>query len=316
MNAPPATVEPLAEADLDEARRCNRIAFSAFLGLPDPAMFRPGADVTGVRWRSWREGCLALKAGGALAGVGLMMRWGSVCILGPLTIFPEHWSKGYARQLMTALIEIIDAGDFAFTGLFTHPQSPKHVRLYESFGFEMQRITSVLSKTPEPVGMPANAAPFSALPGEARAQALRDADTVASACFDGLALSRDIEQMSDEKLGETVLIRSGESILGFALCHFGPGSEGSTDQVFIKFAAVRPGRDAADLFHALLRACEALAAERGANRIIAGTNTGRTGAYRIMKEHDFRTDVNGIAMMRPSTDGYNLPHVYAIDDWR
>lgn len=306
----------MTEADLADARRCNRAAFSAFLGIPEPDQFRPQADVIGPRWRGWPEGCLALKSDGALAGVGLMMRWGRVCILGPLTIFPDYWSHGYARRLMTALIEIVDAGDFAFTGLFTHPQSPKHVRLYESFGFEMQRITAIMSKAPEPVGMPSQATLFSALTDADRVQALRDADAVTAACFDGLALRDEIEQVEGDRLGETILLRSGGNVLGFALCHFGPMSEASQDQVLVKFATVRPGRDAPDLFHALLRACEALAAEWGAARLVAGTNSGRTNAYRIMKEHDFRTDANGIAMMRPATDGYNLPHVYAIDDWR
>ena len=316
MSPPAVTIEPLTEAHLADARRCNRAAFSAFLGISEPDLFRPQADVIGPRWRGWPDGCLALKSDGALAGVALMMRWGRVCILGPLTIFPEHWSHGYARRLMTALIAIVDAGDFAFTGLFTHPQSPKHVRLYESYGFEMQRITAIMSKEPEPVGMPPQAALYSALTDSERAAALRDADAVTAACFDGLALRGEIELVGRERLGETVLLRSGASVLGFALCHFGPMSEASQGQLLVKFAAVRPGRDAPDLFRALLRACEALAAGRGAKRLVAGTNSGRSDAYRIMKEHDFRTDANGIAMMRPATEGYNLPHIYAIDDWR
>ena len=213
MSQPTITIEPLTETDLADARRCNRAAFSAFLGIPEPDLFRPEADVIGPRWRGWPDGCLALKANGDLAGVGLMMRWGRVCILGPLTIFPDYWSHGYARRLMTDLIEIVDAGGFAFTGLFTHPQSPKHVRLYESFGFEMQRITAIMSKVPEAVGMPPQAALYSVLSDTERSQALRDTDTVTAACFDGLSLREEIEQIDSERLGETILLRSGDNVL-------------------------------------------------------------------------------------------------------
>jgi hypothetical protein len=66
----------------------------------------------------------------------------------------------------------------------------------------------------------------------------------------------------------------------------------------------------------LLAACEALAAERGASRLVAGVNTARREAYRAMLAHGFRTDVQGLAMDRPDEASYNRPGVYIIDDWR
>ena len=139
-------LRPLTDADVPAAARINRAAFSAFFGISDPAKFRVGADVIGPRWSLWPESGIALDVDGTLAGAALMMRWGSVCVLGPVTVAPEHWGKGFARLLMTKLIDIADRSGFAFTGLFTHPQSPKHIRLYESYGFRMQRITAVMAK--------------------------------------------------------------------------------------------------------------------------------------------------------------------------
>ena len=100
----------------------------------------------GPRLRLWPEAGWALDLDGQLAATALMIRWGSVCVLGPVTVAPEHWSKGLARALMPQLLEIVDRGDFALAGLVTHPQSPKHVRLYESFGYRMQRTTAVMAK--------------------------------------------------------------------------------------------------------------------------------------------------------------------------
>jgi GNAT superfamily N-acetyltransferase len=140
-------VRPLAQPDVPAAIAINRAAFSSFFGIPDPAKFRVGADMIEPRRRLWPEGALALELEGALAGTAMMMRWGSVCLIGPVTVAPEHWSKGLARALMAKAVEVADRGGFAFTGLVTHPQSPKHVRLYESFGFRMQRMTAVMLNT-------------------------------------------------------------------------------------------------------------------------------------------------------------------------
>ena len=108
----------------------------------------------------------------------------------------------------------------------------------------------------------------------------------------------------------------GTGLAGYAVCHHGAGSEGNSALAFVKTAAVRPGPDAAEDLKELLAACEALAARRGAEAIAAGTNTGRREAYRILRERGYLSFMNAVAMLRPASDGYGVPGVYAIDDWR
>ncbi len=307
-------VRPLAAADLPAASRINRAAFSKFFGIPDPAKFRIGADVIGPRWRLWPEAGVALDLDGRLAAAGLMIRWGSVAILGPIVVAPEHWSKGLARALMPKLLEPVGRGDFAFTGLVTHPQSPKHVRLYESFGFRMQRITAVMAKPVAPV--PAAARQFSRLPEAERAHLAAAMRELTDGVFPGLDVTAEAADLAANGLGETLLIESGGRLDALALCHFGCGSEASEGQVFVKFAAARGGKNAHRRFQRLLQACEAYAALRGAALLVAGTNTGRAEAYELMLRAGFRTTMNVVAMTRPATDGYNRPEIYAIDDWR
>ena len=307
-------VRPLAAADLPAASRINRVAFSKFFGIPDPAKFRVGADVIGLRWRLWPESGLALELDGRLAAAGLMIRWGSVAILGPVVVAPEHWSKGLARALMPKLIEQVGRGDFAFTGLVTHPQSPKHVRLYESFGFRMQRITAVMAK---PVSAtPAAARQFSRLPEAERAPLIGAMRELTDGIFPGLDVTAEAADLAAHGLGETLLLESGGRLDAIALCHVGAGSEASEGQVFVKFAGARGGKGAPARFRRLLAACEAYAALRGGAQLVAGTNTGRTEAYELMLRAGFRTVMNVVAMTRPGTDGYNRPEIFAIDDWR
>jgi GNAT superfamily N-acetyltransferase len=308
-------VRPLAPADVPAAIAINRAAFGRFFGIPDPAKFRVGADMIEPRRRLWPEGALALDLDGTLAATALMMRWGSVGLIGPVTVAPEHWSKGLARLLMAKLMEIAERGGFAFTGLVTHPQSPKHVRLYESFGFRMQRITAVMAKAPA-ADPPAAPTLFSRLPASAQARALVALRVLTDAVHPGLDVAAEIADLAAHDLGDTVLLADDDRFAGMAICHAGRGSEASEGQVLVKFAAARGGDGAPERFRRLLAACEGFAASRGAGQVVAGTNTGRAAAYELMREAGYRTVMNCIAMTRPSTDGYNRPDVFAIDDWR
>src|SRR6266852_2199469 len=129
--------------------------------------------------------------------------------------------------------------------------------------------------------------------------------------FPGLDVQREILDLGNQGLGETVLLPDG----GFAACHLGKGSEAGSGVTYVKFGAVRPGREARGLFDRLLAACEALAAERGCSKLAAGVNTGRQAAYRRMTELGFRTFLHGVAMQRPNEAGYNRPDCFVIDDW-
>ena len=84
----------------------------------------------------------------------------------------------------------------------------------------------------------------------------------------------------------------------------------------MKFAAVRSGAKAEEIFKRLLDVCETLGAERGLQRMEAGVNLGRSRAYRSMLEQGFRTQIQGVAMHRSDLPGYNRPDVYIVDDWR
>jgi hypothetical protein len=59
-----------------------------------------------------------------------------------------------------------------------------------------------------------------------------------------------------------------------------------------------------------------MASKEGLSRLVAGVNTARHEAYRLMLERNFRTEIQGVSMHRPNEAGYNRPGVFLIDDWR
>lgn len=306
------------ESDLPEARVVHRRAFGTFLGI-DPPTFRPGADCLGPRWRMWPEGGFVAMNADRLVGSALLSHWGSGCIVGPVTVDPDAWGGGVARALLEALVDRIDEQKFLWTGLFTHPHSPLHVRLYEQFGFCMQRITGIMSKTPSDPATSQQALEFSTLSGPEKASALAGLRALSETVSPGLDWREEVRSIDREKIGETILtVNPGQpgQIDGFACLHFGAGSESSTGDCLVKVAAIRHGLNDSARFTNLLHAIDGAVPRLGADRIVAGTNTGRAEAYRMMKAHGYRTDTNGIAMFRPSGDVYNTPGKFVIDDWR
>ena len=132
----------------------------------------------------------------------------------------------------------------------------------------------------------------------------------------GLDLSLEILATAQHHFGETVLLRDGDALVGFAICHCGAETEAGSGACYVKFGAVRPGPRAEESCARLLAACEALAVSQGMARLVAGVNTSRRAAYRAMLASGFRIEVQGLAMDRPDEDGYNRPGIFIIDDWR
>lgn len=308
-------IRPMVQPDLEAADRAHRLAFGTFFGLPDPAKFRGDAEVVRTRWATDPHACLVAEIDGKVVGSGLGMDWGSVFVVGPVTVHPELWSRGVARRLMDALMGLVDARPgVTLAGLFTHPQSNKHIRLYESYGFLPQSLIGVFSKPVEAAAAKPSDSLYSHLSAADQQAALAACRAVAAASYPGLDLTAEIRAVAAQKIGDTILLTEGGQISGFAICHIGAGSEGGSGRCFVKFAAVRPG--AAAEFTRLVERCEALAASAGATRLIAGVNSGRRQAYRMLQARGYRADLNGLAMHRPDAAGLDRPDLFVIDDWR
>jgi hypothetical protein len=205
-------------------------------------------------------------------------------------------------------------------GLFTFPDSPKHIGFYRKFGFEPQALTPVMSKPVERGGgggaETGRWSTCSETPPEARAARLAACRALTEEVRPGLDLRGEMQAVAQQGLGDTVLVHDGAELAAFAVCHVGKGSEAGTGTAYAKFGAARPGPGAARRFDRLLSACEAFARARGAERVVAGVNLARRDAHRAMSERGFRTLLEGIALQRPDEPGHNRPDCFVLDDWR
>jgi GNAT superfamily N-acetyltransferase len=310
---------------LPEADRIVRLAFGTFIGSPDPSQFMGDADYVRTRWKFDPSSVVAAEHEGKLIGTNFATNWGSFGFFGPLTVDPPYWDRGVAQQLLSPTMEIFRRWGNRHLGLFTFSQSPKHMALYQKFGFWPRDLVAIMAKrvvssTNDDVAEASASFPpelFSQATPESRPQLLLACREVTNANFDGLDVEREIRAVAEQKLGDTVLLWDNSKLGAFAVCHAGPHTEAGTGVCYVKFAAVNPGPHAAENFSVLVDAVESYARFVGAQKVVAGVNLARREAFLRLCVLGFRTEIQGVAMEAGNeSSGYNRAGVYILDDWR
>lgn len=340
--SPNVIVRQMREDDLEDADRVMRLSFGTFIGLPDPMSFAGDADYVYTRYRADPQAALVAESDGKVVGSNFALHWGSVGILGPLTIHPKFWDKGLARLLLEETMNIFERWNVRHAGLFTFAESIKHIHLYQKFDFWPRFLTAVMSKPVDEGGGSAANKKKNAFHRYSQLSAASEKERIVDACkaltgkiYDGLDLANEIYSVDKQRLGDTILIYANDdddddddnnyddddktcdgSLIGFAICHCGAKTEAGSGNCYVKFGAAATGLGSRERFERLLDACESFASSQNLSRITAGVNMGRHEAYRMMVARKFRTDLQGVAMHRGNEQGYNTRDVCLIDDWR
>ena len=310
-------VGPLRQTDLAAADRVFRVAFGTFMGVDEPEKLHGDAEHVRSRWRAAPDAAFAALRDGEVVGSVFVADWGSVAVIGPLTVRPDCWDQGIAHRLLDPATSLLADWGTRHAGLFTFADSPKHLGLYQRYGFWPRTLTALVEA---PVRAPSGAVAYrrlSELDAAGREAAFAAARALTGAVYPGLDLSREIRSVLSQGLGETVLVDDDSGTLrGLAVCHVGPGSEAGSGLAYVKFAAVRPGPDTGSTFERLIDACHDLAARREARVVQTGVNLGRRRAYAALRGRGFRVQRLGVAMHRPDEACYDTPSRYVLDDWR
>ncbi len=309
-------VRPLKEDDLEQARFIMRLAFGTALGAEEPEKFGGDMDFVGTRYMANPAGALAVEKDGQLVGSNFAYHWGNLGLFGPLSIHPDYWGRGLARALLNPTMGLLDAWGVRHVGIYTEASSPKHLALYQAHGLWPRFLTVIMNQPAMEAGEPVDGSRFSRLsPGQQEA-ALADCRELTDAVYPGLDLSNEINLVAGRGLGDCLLLWEGDDLAAFAVCHFGPGSEGGSQTCYLKFGAARPGPGAGERFSRLLADGLALAGALGAPSLMAGVNLARHQAYQAMLAAGFVCERVGVAMQRPNEPAYNIEDAFVMDDWR
>ena len=314
------TVRALTDDDVTAADGIFRIAFGTFLGMPEPARAFGDSEMFRTRWRAPNTSVLGAWHDRRLVGSSVVTRWGSFGFFGPLTVAPELWDQGIAKALLVATEKVFDDWKVGHRGLFTFPQSAKHIALYQRFGYWPQYLTpiferSVAGATPDrepPRGIRLYS---NQVPGGTD-DLLRETRELTDRLFPGLDVTGEILSIDGQKSGDTVLLVEEGRLEGFACCHVGAGSETESGTTYAKFACVRPGPHSEDRLTSLLAGVEWLAGVRGETTVELGVNSRHRDTTRVVVDRGYRSDFVGVLMRSPDELGYHRPELFVIDDLR
>ena len=313
--SPKVIIRGLRDSELADADHIFRLAFATFLGLPDPLKFSEDHGPVTASWRADPESVLAVEMDGRLIGSNVVTTWGTFGFFGPLTIHPEYWEKGAAQRLLEATMDRFERLSVRYSGLYTFTHSPKHIHLYQKFGYWPRFLTPILSKPADPCLVNARFTSYSSLTKQQREEFLRASQDLSNSLLEGMDLSAEIRAAERLRSGDTISLWSESKLRALAICYF-KGHEPPKTRCYVKFAAVCPKEGGDDAFDELLSAIDALASGRGVAQIEAGMNMVHAAAYRRMMVHGFSTQYIGVAMQRPNQAGHKRPELYVIDDWR
>jgi predicted N-acetyltransferase YhbS len=308
-------IRPLQRQELSQADQVFRLAFGTVANLADPLQMFGDAGYM-QRWHLETGCAIAAEENGKIVGSNFLVRWGSLGLFGPLTVHPDYWNQGIASELMSATMEQFDQWQTPAITFFTSSHSAKHLWFYSKFGFSPGYLTTVMEKTVAPSFSDEPIWHYSSLSSQQQEESLTACQKLADALYNGLDLSAEMQLVQQRQLGDTLLLWDDAGLSAFAICHYGAGSEGGSNNCYIKFAAVNPSPQAEARFEQLLRACNTFAAERQLNTLTAGVNTSRHEAYWQMLAGGFKISLIGVAMHQPPHQDYCQPDFYVLDDRR
>lgn len=306
-------IRPMVEADLPEVEKIFRLALGSFVGLPRPEEFSGDASIPRCRFLTHPQGTLVCEREGEIVGSNFLSSWGSFGLFGPLSVKPGLQNQGAGKALLERTLPLFAECGIRQKGIFTFPHSAKHLALYARYGFFPQTLNLVLARDLK--GQPPPLTPpelLASLPPSERGEAIALCRLLCERIYPGLDLSREIESVERHGWGDTILLREGSALKGFALCHRGAGTEAGSGVLYVKFGAA----DGPESFAALLQRVFQLAALKGTVKVVTGVNLSREGVYRTLMGRGFRIEVIGVAMQSPNLPGFNRRDVWVMDDWR
>lgn len=311
-------IRRLERSEQAAAESIFRSAFAKQLRFDSPEKFAPGYSLL-ARFVGEPEGAFGAFIDDQLAGVAFCNSLGSLGIFGPAAVKPDLWGTGIGQQLVQAAIDYFHSQGTMKIGLTTFPDSGKHVALYRKLGFHPRYSIAMMEKPVNQDVQPKNLPPFrkfSMLSAEEQSKVFEYSTMITDTIYEGMHFCRQIGVAAGLGIGETLVIDDGTSIVGFALCHYGPGAETEAGVCEVRHAAVLPSAKAPQHFATLLDACMAYATERGAKKLFFGVNTGRRRAFEQVLSAKFRIESMGLAMHNPDESFTDRADVYLLDDWR
>jgi GNAT superfamily N-acetyltransferase len=231
----------------------------------NPQVWRYAIDDAAGGAMIWRD------VRGAIAAFNMVHRSGVEGWMGPLAVRMEQQGSGLGKEIVERGIAWLKREGARVIGLETMPRTMDNIGFYSRLGFAPGRLTITLTLDaaaadhgPDLLGR------MSALDREDHLVAARE---LVHEILPGYDFTRELELTHSLALGDTVLLRQGTRLVGFALCHTVPLVEGRVREELRVLKLVLAGES---LLDPMVRALCDYARRSGTRRV----------AFRVQGDYD------------------------------
>jgi len=184
----------------------------------NPSIWRYSIDDAAAGAMLWRGDR------GEIVAFNLAHRSGIEGWMGPLAVRPEWQGGGLGKEIVRAGVQWLVRHHARVIGLETMPRTLDNIGFYSRLGFVPSRLTITVSLD----AASGDEAPllYGRLPVRDKDDALEGCRLLTDAQIPGYDFTREIALTDSLALGDTVLLRRDDRLVGFALCHTTPLVEG------------------------------------------------------------------------------------------
>lgn len=278
---PLAQIEGPSVARLEEIPALNVVFSDAFteryrrdgmvgVRVPylNPAVWRYAIEDAAGGAMVWRD------ARGEIAAFNMVHRSGVEGWMGPLAVRTEYQGSGVGKEVVERGIAWLKQQGASVIGLETMPRTMDNIGFYSALGYVPGKLTVTVTldaapaaRTPQLLGR---------LGAGAQDDAIAECRALTESLIPGWDYSRELRLTEELAIGQTLLLRDGDSLVGFALCHTVPLVEGrALDEMrVLKLVLASDG-----VLPAAISGLTDLARRHHARRVAMRAQTEYAGAY-------------------------------------
>jgi len=327
--SPLIKIRRVRKGDLSKVRDVIEQAFGDFFERQvgtRPRQVFGGAQYVHHRWLMEPWGCFVAEEGdGKIVGAALAVIWGTLGLIGPVAVLTSYQNQDIGQQLLSACQEFFDENRATLQGVATYPYSPKHLVLYQKFGYRPKGLIVVTSKhldrrdavqpaKPARVGLAVRR--YSSLDEARKKPVMLKFRRITNGIWRGMDVGKEVEIVDGLALGDTLLLEKGREMIGFAVVHMPPNSEAPHGAAFVKFLAIDQRHGKPEHLHALLAEVEEMAAAAQLSQVVAPVYTYYWAAYQVLLERGYHVDFTMVRMKRGKPDDHEDASSMVLDDWR
>ena len=184
----------------------------------NPLIWRYAVEGAGAGAMLWRD------ERGEIGAFNVAHVSGTEGWMGPLAARPDLQGNGFGKEIVQAGTDHLQRMGVTTIGLETMPRTLDNIGFYSRLGFVPGRLT--LTLTIDAAGADRSPLLLGALTPTDKAAMLLACRALVDARLPGYDFTREMQLTDELSCGDTVLLRRGDTLVGFALCHTVPLVEG------------------------------------------------------------------------------------------